>query len=356
MDQKKKVLWLTRMAPADIDSAGLILQYRYLEILSKHYEITVVSLKEDYGINPLRKLGITAYKYKNNSQLQDIIQQSHFDVAIISWWDIAETFLPIVRRFIEKIIVNTVDVEFVRKQRQNILGVHSVFSASRELNVYKKVSKLWFVTEQDKNAVMEHINKPYSIIPIIQKPKSLPVLLERPINSNFIYVVGNFMHDPNLDAAIILCRDIFPLLHEHYPELELFVFGKWPSKELQQYDSSSIHVTGIVYDLEKRLNSMFCSIANLRWGAGLKGKVCESMSYGIPVIGTVIAFEGLDIKTYGEEQNCLLAHTPQEYLEAFNKLQDKDTYDTVWKNAHQLMQKLTNCEYLLISSIEDMFK
>jgi len=354
--ENRKILWITRMAPADIDSAGLILQYRYLEILSKHYEIVVVSLKEDYGINPLKKLGITAYKYKNNQQLHDIMTVSKFDLAIISWWDLAETFMPIVRRFVDKIIINTVDVEFVRKERQNLLGIHSVYSAKKELNVYNKATKLWFVTEQDKNAVMEHIKKPYSVIPIVQKPRSLTVLNERPINKNFSFFMGNYLHAPNVDAALHLCDEIFPLILEKYPDHELFIFGKWPPKELLQYDSSSIHVTNIVYDLEKRLDTMFCSFANLRWGAGLKGKVCESMSYGIPVIGSVIAFEGLDIKTYGDEQNCLLAHTPAEYLESFDKLQDEVTYNKIWNNAHKSMQKLTNCEFLLLSSIEDMFK
>ena len=175
-------------------------------------------------------------------------------------------------------------------------------------------------------------------------------------NGSFIFFIGNYGHAPNVDAALILCKQIFPFLKEHYPDLELFVFGKWPSKELQECNSSSIHVTGIVYDLEKCLESMFCSFANLRWGAGLKGKVCESMSYGIPVIGTVIAFEGLKIQTQGDDQNCCLAHSPQDYLDAFTQLQDVNFYYKVWMNAHKSMQKLTDCEYLLLSSIEGLFK
>ena len=344
------------MAPADIDSAGLILQYRYLEILSKHYSITVVSMKEDYGINPLRKLGITAYKYKNQNQLQDILKHTSFDVAIISWWDIADQFFSIISRFVEKIIINTVDVEFVRQKRQSLLGIPTLLSAKKEINTYKKASKLWFVTEEDKNAVLEHITIPYSVIPIIQKPKLINLLLERKINKDFVYFIGNYGHAPNVDAAMILCKQIFPFLKEHYPDLELFVFGKWPPKELQECNSLSIHVTGIVYDLEKRLENMFCSFANLRWGAGLKGKVCESMSYGIPVIGTVIAFEGLKIQTQGDDQNCCLAHSSQEYLDTFTQLQDVNFYYKVWMNAHKSMQKLTDCEYLLLSSIEGLFK
>ena len=352
---KKNILWLTRMAPADIDSAGLILQYRYLEVLSKHYSITVVSLKEDYGINPLRKLGITAFKYKNNNQLQDILRLTPFDVAIISWWDLAEQFIPIISKFIERIIINTVDVEFVRLQRQNLLGIHAPFSVKKEISVYKKASKLWFVTEEDKNAVLEHINIPSSVIPIIQKHKPINSLLERKINKNHIYMIGNYIHAPNVDAALFLCKQIFPLLKEHYPDLELFVFGKWPPKELQECITSSIHITGIVYDLEKRLENMFCSFANLRWGAGLKGKVCESMAYGIPVIGTSIAFEGLKIQTQDNDQNCCLAHSPQEYLDAFIQLQNDQFYNKIWANAYRLIQKLVNCEPLLLRSIESLF-
>jgi len=149
----KKILWITRMAPADIDSAGLILQYRTLEILSKKHKITVLSMKEDYGTNPLKSIGVNAVKFQNDDHLRRLLR-GKFDICVLCWWDLASQFIPKIRDCVDKIIVNTIDVEYVRNLREYELDKKIDLSAirrkkERELQTYKQADEVWFVTKND---------------------------------------------------------------------------------------------------------------------------------------------------------------------------------------------------------------
>lgn len=346
----KKIIWFTRMAPADIDSAGLILQYRQLEILCKHYDVTVISHKEDYGTNPLKKMGIKAIKAKSIEHAVDYVQTNLYDIAVFNWWDVAHMYIQKIRNFVDKIIVNTIDVEYIRKQRAVDIGYNEKSDQKSELRTYSWADLLWFVTKEDQKAVLCNLPEIKSeVIPIPVKRKYRDTAK---INNNYIYFIGNYLHSPNVDAARILCRDIFPLLSKN---IELFIIGKWPPKELHQYNGERIHITNIVYELDKYLRQMSICIAPLRYGAGLKGKVVEAMSYGIPVVGTNIAFEGLNIKNL---ENAVLADTSQQFADKINMLyQDKLLKDQIGNNGQQLVGELSKekLEPLLLNSIEGLF-
>lgn len=67
-------------------------------------------------------------------------------------------------------------------------------------------------------------------------------------------------------------------------------------ESLYELSNENIDLIGYVEDIEPLFKNALLSIAPLRYGAGLKGKVATSLSYGIPVIGTTIAFEGMKKK------------------------------------------------------------
>lgn len=348
----KNLLWITRMAPADIDSGGLILQYRYLKVLSKHYKITVVSLKEDYGVNPLIALGIQAFKYYSMDQIHDLITKTHFEIAVLNWWDIASQFFQIIRPFVDRIIVNSIDVEFVRRERQTKMEHHT---KHQELNIYNKADKVWFVTEEDRNAVLKYIQVNGDVLPIIQNPLSSEQLKKKVNVPENIYFIGNFLHEPNVEAALSLCENIFPKVLEIIPSMHLYIFGKWPPQNLIKCDSEHIHIKGIVYDLEKWLRWMSICIANLRYGAGLKNKVCEAMSWSIPVVGTKIAFEGIktDFNNESSTQNAVLAMTNDEFVDAIVFLYNNiDIRTKVGFNGWNTIKTFSNITYELIQSIQ----
>jgi glycosyltransferase involved in cell wall biosynthesis len=54
------------------------------------------------------------------------------------------------------------------------------------------------------------------------------------------------------------------------------------------------------------------AVAPLRFGAGVKGKVNMSMSYGQPVVATPIAIEGMHAEA---GRDVLIAETPEAFAE-----------------------------------------
>jgi hypothetical protein len=60
-----------------------------------------------------------------------------------------------------------------------------------------------------------------------------------------------------------------------------------------QYESSDVILKGYIEDLDGFVAQRRLTIAPLRFGAGLKGKVASSIGIGVPCLGTPIAFEGM---------------------------------------------------------------
>jgi len=55
-------------------------------------------------------------------------------------------------------------------------------------------------------------------------------------------------------------------------------------------------VHGYVEDIAPYMDGCRVSVAPLRYGAGVKGKVNMAMSYGLPVVATSVAVEGMHVE------------------------------------------------------------
>jgi glycosyltransferase involved in cell wall biosynthesis len=122
--------------------------------------------------------------------------------------------------------------------------------------------------------------------------------------------IGAFGHPPNTDGILWFCRDIFPLVLREEREVELFVIGANPPEQVRSLASDHVHVLGHVLDVEPYFESCRLSIAPLRYGAGVKGKVNHSMSYGLPVVGTTAAVEGMYLV---HDVSVLVADDPRDF-------------------------------------------
>ena len=63
---------------------------------------------------------------------------------------------------------------------------------------------------------------------------------------------------------------------------------------MRLYFFSIIFILGFVEKIQPLMNRMKLSVAPLRYGAGLKGKVGASMASGLPVVVSGIAAEGFN--------------------------------------------------------------
>jgi GT2 family glycosyltransferase/glycosyltransferase involved in cell wall biosynthesis len=110
--------------------------------------------------------------------------------------------------------------------------------------------------------------------------------------------VGGFNHPPNTAAVVWFIKDILPLVIQHLQEVEFIVAGVNPPAELVALAHSmpNIRFTGHISDEE--LAALYerarVAVAPLRFGAGVKGKVVESLMKGLPIVTTSIGTQGLD--------------------------------------------------------------
>ena len=138
---------------------------------------------------------------------------------------------------------------------------------------------------------------------------------------NGLVFVGNFNHLPNRDAVIYFAKQVLPRLLRvarvrNDPGFVFHVAGanKIPPSILAL--NNTVHdgivrviVHGFVPSLRPLYSQMRISVAPLRWGAGVKGKVNTAHQLGVPVVCTSIAVDGMHA-THGE--HVLLGDTPED--------------------------------------------
>ncbi len=108
--------------------------------------------------------------------------------------------------------------------------------------------------------------------------------------------VGSFGHGPNLDAALFLVEKVMPLVWEQEPLIPCLLVGSDLPAVLRTAAKAApagrVEVLGRVPRLGPVWDRVRLSAAPLRFGAGLKGKVLDSLAAGIPCACTSIAAEG----------------------------------------------------------------
>jgi glycosyltransferase involved in cell wall biosynthesis len=75
--------------------------------------------------------------------------------------------------------------------------------------------------------------------------------------------------------------------------VKFFIVGSHTPPSIQRLAGDDVIVTGFVRDVQPLFDACRLSVAPLRYGAGVKGKITHSMAWGLPVVATPVAAEGL---------------------------------------------------------------
>jgi glycosyltransferase involved in cell wall biosynthesis len=135
---------------------------------------------------------------------------------------------------------------------------------------------------------------------------------------NGLLFVGSYRHPPNVDAALWLAREILPQVRAQLPDVVLHLVGADAPDEvlaLGQLPGVSFH--GFVADLLPLLEGARVGVAPLRYGAGVKGKVNQSLAHGQPMVATVCAVEGMHLV---DGQDVLVADQADAFAQAVVRL------------------------------------
>jgi glycosyltransferase involved in cell wall biosynthesis len=129
--------------------------------------------------------------------------------------------------------------------------------------------------------------------------------------------VGNFVHPPNVDAAIRLIGSIFPRVQARAPGARLDIVGDRPTARIRRGARKDVVVTGHVPDVTPYLDRAAVVVLPLRSGGGMRVKVLEALAAGKAIVASPLAVEGLDLID-GEE--IVLAESDDQFCEATVRL------------------------------------
>ena len=281
----------------------------------------------------IEKLGVEVIR----SGIPAALNQERFDVIWFEFYYAACANLAEVR-FQQpgaRVIIDTVDVHFHRlfakarlsKMKKDLAQARTTKKA--ELRVYKAADFVIAITEQDRQILLQQdADIRVEVLPNIHKVPALMAAHQRVPNS--LVFVGGFSHEPNVDAMLYFCQDVLPLLRIIVPHVRLRIVGNAPTDEVKSLASEDITVVGFVPETAPYLFSSDISIAPLRYGGGIKGKIGEALAHGLPVVTTPIGAEGFGFQV---GKDVLVADTPQTFADAIVTLwRDRDLYENIRKN------------------------
>ena len=95
-----------------------------------------------------------------------------------------------------------------------------------------------------------------------------------------------------------MVKTLFPKIRKQLPDIKLYVIGSNPTQNVIDMCSNvkNIEFLGYVKNIEPYLKKCRLLLAPIRFGAGVKGKITQSMTYGLVVVTTPIGAEGISDK------------------------------------------------------------
>jgi len=287
----------------------------------------------------LQQLGVEVWYQPWFGNWKTFLQQhgGEFDVVMLSRLSIASELLRRVRRYCPQasIIYDTVDLHYLREQRQaelqNSLALRRLAAQTRhqELKLMQQAD-LTLVVSAAEQALLQQ-QSAAARVRVLSNIHAVPGCQNGFEQRSGVLFVGGFQHPPNIDAAVWLAEQIWPLVLARLPQAQLHLIGSNATEKIQALASDSIIVHGFVPELEPWLDQVRCSVAPLRYGAGVKGKINSSMSRGVPVVATSVAAEGMFLT---DRHDVLLADHSEQFAAAICSLhEDPSLWQTLSTNA-----------------------
>ena len=272
---------------------------------------------ESRGIEVLRKPFVQSIK-EHLARHGEI-----YDYVVLSRLGVASRLLPLVRRHCPRarVLFDSVDLRSVREARAAQLHADrralraARKTEERELEVVAQVDATLVTSPTERKYLSQRL--PSSTITLV--PTSYPTVTPASpfeARSGALFV-GGFRHGPNLDAMLWFLEEIWPQIHLILPGFQLHVVGEDPPHELIREATEGVKIHGFVEDLSPLFERCRMSIAPLRYGAGLKSKVHQSLAWGLPCVATPIAAEGLGLMP---DIHAVLADGVSRFAEGVTRL------------------------------------
>lgn len=362
----KKVLYISDAVPYDKirHAGGKTLNYYISHALkSKDFEITLVGLckEEERKDFDKEKLGLRCYPVVTRGTfwinvkriLTDIVgkvfyQHNNAEISFYALTEIERVIKSLKKSGYEpdvvllewtKMVLQVDRIRSIFPTAKYIASEHDVAFLGLERKVLNtpanKKADVQRVYERGKVKELHCLDVCDVVMPQCNKDKNL--LIQNGVDENKIYVLTPYFHDmrriertnvnhdilfwgamyraDNYNAAIWFIEKVMPLLED--TDVRFIVAGNRPPERLKKYANDRIKVTGFVQNEVPLFETALCTVVPLLGGAGIKVKVIESLSAGVPVLTNDIGIEGIDAVDGISYFHCT---KPEDYAKVIKQL------------------------------------
>jgi glycosyltransferase involved in cell wall biosynthesis len=273
----------------------------------------------------LRQAGVEVPNTSTIHPVEEYLQRNGKRYAITILCDeyVASKHIGAVREYCphSTLVFDTSDIHYVRHYREakvtgSVRALRRALQSKRRALAVAGEADFTFVVSQVDRAILERDcpGVRAHVISSIHEPRGCA----KPFSDRQdILFIGSFQHSPNLDAVHYLATEIQPLVREEIADIRTYIIGGDPPASIKDLSSSDVIVTGYVPDLAQYFDNCRLSVAPVRFGAGVKGKVLTSLSYGLPVVASSTAIEGLHLT---DGKDVFVADSPAGFCEAVGAL------------------------------------
>lgn len=344
---KKKILMVLTRCPYPINGGRESILAQTIDFLSDEYDLDILYFsKNNTDKNEFDKRGIKAFSLnfpskmelilnivtRRNFSLQENLFYSNNNLGFVSNFieknepDLIYVDMIRVSQYIEDLeIPKIIDIDdllsirytrFIEQKESSILGTFSKIIPSlirdvveklfkntilkhesnkmfnREKDVVYKYNSCFLVSKKEKDT-LKNITKNHNIFTNTQAIKSRKNIYTNPDENNLLFI-GNMLTAQNKASLKIIVTEILPKFKFEY---KLFVLGNY-NKDIQELTSlnNNIKLLGFVDNLEDVLKTTKLALMPIAFGTGIKTKILDCMSYGVPVLTNTVGNEGLSTR------------------------------------------------------------
>ena len=325
--------YTTPRADRDAGSYAALQEIKLVQSLG--YKVTFIPKNfEDFGLytQTLRNMGVEVIVAPFYRCIEDFVAQrgTEFDCAYITRYYVAQESIPALREYAPdcKIIMNNADLHFLRELRAAGDDPDKLERAAEvrelELEMMLETDVVVSYNETEHAVIQSHTDNAVKVMKcpwVIETPNNFPLFR----TTEGLAFLGGFKHPPNREGMEWFSAEVMPLIEND--GIQLSVYGAAMDQKFKEsMRDQGINAVGYIDNLEDLYTKHRIFIAPLLSGAGIKGKVINALSYGIPTILTPMAAEGIGLR---HGYDCMIARTAQEWAESIKKLYHNET---LWKS------------------------
>ena len=253
-------------------------------------------------------------RFGQEKLFEEIAMQKEYDFILISyayWANLIDNIKEVKPNV--KFVIDTHD--FLTSQFQHTKDFQLGKYFETEIRLLNKFDEVLVISNEEKYVFSQFLDQPVSIVTHTLKTHFDASEIAK--KYDIVYVASNNEH--NIKAAKWFFTEVYPKLDKN---IQIVVVGRVVS-----FCPEGENITKIAFieDLDSIYEVSKIAICPMLSGTGLKIKVVEALSYGLPVVCNERGIDGLLNKT---NNGCLMTNDPSQFANYVTQLlQDKTFYE-----------------------------